>query len=70
MTTTKKPTQTDFGRAFEWAVGCSISRQIGAAITASPFAKIAESSYEKMNENIKTSFIKAADIAIADIEIC
>jgi|GEM_PF-5297935 len=32
MTETKKPTQTDFGRAFEWAVGCSIGRQTGAPV--------------------------------------
>lgn len=67
MTTTKKPTQTDFGRAFEWAVGCSISKQTCAPIIASPFAKIAESSYEKMNEKTKLSFIKAADIALEHI---
>lgn len=67
MTTDKKPTQTEFGRAFEWAVGCSIQRQTGAAITPSSFSKVAESSYEKMNEKTKASFIKAADIALAHI---
>lgn len=67
MTETKKPTQTDFGRAFEWAVGCSISRQAGAPIIPSAFSKVAETAYAKMNEKTKNSFIKAADIALAHI---
>jgi len=67
MTETKKPTQTDFGRAFEWAVGCSIQRQTSALIIPSAFSKIAENSYEKMNEKTKESFIKSADIAIEHI---
>lgn len=67
MITTKKLTQTEFGRAFEWAVGCSMQRQTGAIITHSSFSKIAESSYEKMNEKTKASFIKAADIALGHI---
>lgn len=67
MIEAKKPTQTEFGRAFEWAVGCSIQKQTGATIIASSFSKLAESSYEKMNEKTKASFIKAADIALAHI---
>lgn len=64
---TNKPTQTDFGRAFEWAVGCSIRKKTGAIIITSPFSKTAESSYEKMNKETKLSFIKAADIALGHI---
>ena len=67
MTETKNPTQTEFGRAFEWAVGCSIQRQTGAFIIPSTFSNIAEISYKKINKKTKLSFIKAADIALSHI---
>lgn len=67
MSELKKPTQTDFGRGFEWAVGCSLSKLTGALIVTSAFSKIAEASYDKMNETTQSSFNKAAHIAIAHI---
>jgi len=67
ITITKKPTQTEFGRAFEWAVGCSMSEKTSAPIIVNSFSKIAESAYGKMDEKTKNSFIKAADIAIGHI---
>lgn len=63
----KKLTQTDFGRAFEWAVGYSMSKKTGATITDSSFAKNAETAYKKMSDKIKEVFNKAADIAITHI---
>jgi hypothetical protein len=67
MSELKKPTQTDFGRAFEWAVGCLLSKLTGALIIPSAFSTIAEASYAKMKVETQNSFIKAADIAILHI---
>ena len=67
MTESQKLTQTDFGRAFEWAVGYSLSNLTSAPIIESNFSKIAKTSYGKINDKTKNSFIKAADIAISHI---
>lgn len=67
MTELKKPTQSDFGRAFEWAVGSAISELTGAQIVSSPFANNAKNSYEKMTEKAKNSFKIAAKIATKHI---
>ena len=67
MTDTTRTTQTDSGRAFEWAVGCSISRQTNALVIQSAFSRAAETAYGKMNEKTKNTFNKAADIALTHI---
>jgi hypothetical protein len=67
MNMTKQPTQTEFGRAFEWAVSCSIQKQTGAIVVLSQFSKLAKFSFEKMSEKTKSSFIIAADIALTHI---
>jgi hypothetical protein len=63
----KKPTQTESGRAFEWAVGCSLSKITGAPIVPSAFSEIAVASFVKVKVETQNSFIKAADIAILHI---
>jgi HaeIII restriction endonuclease len=67
MSELKKTTQTESGRAFEWAVGCTLGKLTGALIIPSAFSTIAEASYAKMKVETQNSFDKAADIAIAHI---
>lgn len=64
-----KPKQADFGRAFEWAMGTSISQKTGATIIESQFSKNAEISHGKMTEKTKNTFSIAASIAIDHIFI-
>ncbi len=63
----KKLTQTEFGRAFEWAVGSSIKKHTAAQIIENPFSKNAENSYRKMSEKTKDFFTRAADISVLHI---
>lgn len=67
MIEVKKPTQTDFGRAFEWAIGCALSKKTGATIIPSSYSKLAETSHVMMNEKVQKSFFEAANIAITHI---
>ena len=63
----KKLTQSDSGRAFEWAMGCSLSKLTNTLIVSNKYSELAENSYKKMNDKKKDSLIKAADIALAHI---
>lgn len=62
-----KLTQTDYGRALEWAVGIAVSQKLMAPIIRSPFSLKAEASFAKMTDRTREVFQKSGEIAVSHI---
>lgn len=64
----KAATQTETGRAFEWAVGRSVTSLIGCRLIESNFSKLAKLCYEeKISDKKRNAFDVAADLAVRHI---
>ncbi|MDH2918917.1 MAG: HaeIII family restriction endonuclease [Sideroxydans sp.] len=60
-------TQTDNGRAFEWAVGTALEKQTGFAIEKNAFSSNAKLAFAAVSEKKQATFTAAAEIAVQHI---
>jgi hypothetical protein len=56
------------GMAFEWAMGCALSKQTGALIIENDYSKTAKNAFESgITDSRRTSFVKAAEVSVKHI---
>lgn len=64
---TKKASQVENGKAFEYAIAQALSEELDVPITESPEFFITKSSFDKVGQNLQLRFPKAAKLAINHI---
>lgn len=60
-------TQTNNGRAFEWAVGLALKLQTNMSIAESAYSEINEKAFYEIADRDKSDLLNAATIAIEHI---
>ena len=60
-------TQTENGKAFEWAIGSSLSQKTGAIIVQSAQSQTAEACYGMMTPAVQAQLLRCADVAMDSI---
>jgi len=60
--------QKENGMAFEWAMGCSLSRQTGAPIIENAYSYIPKNAFQNgITDTRRASFVRAAEVSIKHI---